>query len=172
MKRFTILALLAFALAAVPAALADGGASPAAPTVTRARQAGDGNARIRVEILRLRLQIVALRFRLHCAKAGNASQERCTAFVRKAVDRLTRLDANVQAKLDALKACTPDGADAKCKNADKKIAVLTPVDEHVRKAIQRLQDWLVGKTPPGDPSSDSALDQAAGQLGQAAGSNG
>ena len=91
------------------------------------------------------------------------------------MDRLTKLDGKVQAKLAELKACTPDSTDPKCKNADKKIAVLTRVDTHLQNVIQKLQDWLDGKSS-GDTSSassDSALDQAASSLGQtAAGSNG
>jgi hypothetical protein len=84
------------------------------------------------------------------------------------VDHLTKLDGNVQAKLAELKACTPDSTDPKCKNADKKIAVLTRVDTHLQNVIQKLQDWLNGQS-----SGDSALDQAASSLSQtAAGSNG
>jgi len=123
---------------------------------------------MRVEILRLRMQIVQLRFRLHCGQNGNASHERCVAFAQKVVDRLTKLDGKVQAKLAELKACTPDSTDPKCKNADKKIAVLTRVDTHLQNVIQKLQDWLNGQS-----SGDAALDQAASSLGQtAAGSNG
>jgi hypothetical protein len=183
MKRFTTLALLVFALAAVPAAFADDTTPPAppvsttAPTTTPApttpatqRNAGS-NAGIRLEILRLRMQIVQLRFRLHCGPNGHASPERCKAFVQKLLDRLTKLDATIKAKIDELKACTPASTDPKCRNADKKIAFLTRLDQHVQQAIQRLQNYLDGKSTS-DPSSDSALDQAAGQLGQAAGSNG
>lgn len=178
MKRFTALALLVFALAAVPAAFADDTTPPASPSATPAtpatpavqRNAGT-NTGVRLEILRLRMQIVQLRFRLHCGPNGHASAERCKAYVQKILDRLTKLDANVKAKIDELKACTPTSTDPKCRNADKKIAVLTRLDDHLQKAIQRLQDFLDGKTSS-DPSSDSALDQAAGQLGQVAGSNG
>jgi hypothetical protein len=174
MKRFTTLALLVFALAAVPAALADDGTTPPAPSSAAAAQQqarGGGNARTRIEILRLRMQIVQLRFRLHCGKGGHASQERCKAFVQKIEDRLTKLDRNVQAKLDELKSCTPASTDPKCANAERKIAALTKLDEHLQNAIKRLQSWLDGTTST-DPSSDSALDQAASQLGQLAGSNG
>ena len=175
MKRFTTLALLVFALAAVPAALADDGTTPPAqPSAAAAQQqarGGGGNARTRIEILRLRMQIVQLRFRLHCGNGGDASPERCQAFVQKIEDRLTKLDRNVQAKLDELKSCTPASTDPKCRNAERKIAVLTKLDEHLQNALERLQSWLDGTTPT-DPSSDSALDQAASRLGQLAGSNG
>ena len=188
MKRFAPLALIVLALAVVPAALADDGtpapapptAGPAASTQAPARQnAGRPGIQMRVEILRLRMQIVQLRFRLHCGQNGNASHERCVAFAQKVVDHLTKLDGKVQAKLAELKACTPDSTDPKCKNADKKIDVLTRVDAHLQKVIQAIQDWLDGKsssdttgsTPPAN--SDGALDQAAADLTQAAaGSNG
>jgi hypothetical protein len=172
MKRFAPLALIVLALAIVPAAFADDStpaptqptAARAATTQTPARQnAGRPGTQMRIEILRLRLQIVQLRFRLHCGQNGNASRERCVAFAQKVVDHLTKLDAKVQAKLAELKACTPDSTDPKCKNADKKIAVLTRVDTHVQNVIQKLQDWLTGQS-----SGDSALDQAANSLGQAA----
>jgi hypothetical protein len=192
MKRFAPLALIVLALAVVPAAFADDGApAPTSPTTqtTPARtapaqqNAGRPGVQLRVEILRLRLQIIQLRFRLHCGQNGNASHERCVTFAQKVLDRLTKLDGNVQQKLTELKACTPDSADPKCKNADKKIAVLTRVDAHLQKVIQALQNWLDGKstsdtagsTPPSsDPAnSDGALDQAAAGLSQAAaGSNG
>src|SRR4051795_5685985 len=135
MKRLTTLALIVFALAAVPAALADDTtpAAPSAPAAARQQHVAPG---IRIDILRLRMQIVQLRFRLHCSDGRNA--EKCRSFAQRVDDRLTKLDGNVQSKLEQLKACTTASADAKCKNADKKIAVLTKVDEHLRKAIQKI----------------------------------
>jgi len=175
MKRFAPLALIVLALAVVPAAFADDiTPAPSQPTAAPATQAparqnaGRPGIQMRIEILRLRMQFVQLRFRLHCGQNGNASHERCVAFAQKVVDHLTKLDGNVQAKLAELKACTPDSTDPKCKNADKKIAVLTRVDTHLQNVIQKLQDWLNGQS-----SGDSALDQAASSLGQAAaGANG
>jgi hypothetical protein len=191
MKRFAPLALIVLALAIVPAAFADDNTpAPTQPTAAPATQpatpatrpaqrtAGRPGIQVRIEILRLRMQIVQLRFRLHCGQNGNASHERCVAFAQKVVDHLTKLDGKVQAKLAELKACTPDSTDPKCKNADKKIAVLTRVDTHLQKVIQALQDWLAGKSTSDTagstpPSSDDALDQAAAGLSQAAaGSNG
>jgi hypothetical protein len=191
MKRFAPLALIVLALAVVPAAFADDGTPAptppaAAPTTQPSRtppaqqNAGRPGVQMRVEILRLRLQIVQLRFRLHCGQNGNASHDRCVAVAQKVLDKLTKLDANVQQKLADLKACTSDSTDPKCKNADKKIAVLTRVDAHLQKVIQSIQSWLdgtsssdttTGATPPAN--SDDALDQAAAGLTQAAaGSNG
>ena len=185
MKRFAPLALIVLALAVVPAAFADDGTpAPTSPTTAPTTQpartppaqqnAGRPGVQMRVEILRLRLQIVQLRFRLHCGQNGNASHDRCVAFAQKVLDKLTKLDGNVQQKIAELKACTPDSTDPKCKNADKKIAVLTRVDTHLQKVIQAVQDWLDGKTPTSSDSanSDGALDQAAAGLSQAAGSNG
>jgi hypothetical protein len=185
MKRFAPLALIVLALAIVPAAFADDStAAPTQPTAPSAVQptqpgqqkAGRPGLRMRIEILRLRMRIVELRFRLHCGQNGNASHDKCVAFAQKVEDRLTKLDGNVQAKLTELKACTPDSTDPKCKNADKKIEVLTKVDAYLQKVMQKVQDWLNGtsSTSSSSTSSDSALDQAAGSLSQAAaaGSNG
>jgi hypothetical protein len=173
MKRFAPLALIVFALAIVPAACADDSIpaptqpSAATPATQPAQQnAGRPGIRMRIEILRLRMRIVELRFRLHCGQNGNASHEKCVAFAQKVEDRLTKLDGNVQAKLAELKSCTPDSTDPKCKNADKKIEVLTKVDTYLRNVIQKVQAWLNGS--PSSTSSDSALDQAASSLGQAA----
>ena len=181
MKRFAPLALIVLALALIPAAFADDGTTPPSSTTTtttttqpNARGGNAANVRLRVEILRLRLQIVRLRFRLHCGPHGKAPQDTCVAFAQKVEDRLTTLDGNVQQKISDLKACTPESTDAKCKNADKKIALLTRIDTHLQKVIQNIQNWINGKGS-GAPSStsDSSLDQAASNLSQAAGdSNG
>ena len=108
MKRFAPLALIVLSLAVVPAAFADNGTPPAQ------QNAGRPNAQMRVQILRLRLQIVQLRFRLHCGQNGKASHDECVAFAQKVEDRLTSLDAKVQQKLTELKACTADSTDPKC----------------------------------------------------------
>ena len=188
MKRFAPLALVVLALALIPAAFADDSTPvPTQPTTTAPattppatpptgqKAGGRSGVQLRLEILRLRLQIVQLRFRLHCGQNGNAPQDKCVAFAQKVADRLTKLDGNVQAKLAALKACTPDSTDSKCKNADQKIAVLTRVDTHLQNVIQKIDAWLNGKSSDNSSSSssDSALDQAAAGLSQAAaGSNG
>jgi hypothetical protein len=182
MKRFAPLALIVLALALIPAAFADDGTTPPSTTTTTATSttattppAGPGNApnvRIRVEILRLRLQIVRLRFRLHCGPHGNAPQDRCVAFAQKVEDRLTKLDGNLQQKIADLKACTPDSTDAKCKNTDKKLALLTRIDTHLQQVIEAIQNWINGNGSDSSSStSDSSLDQAASDLSQAAGSN-
>lgn len=179
MKRFAPLALIVLALALIPAAFADDGTTPPSTTTTTATTATSptggnaANARIRIEILRLRLQIVRLRFRLHCGPHGNAPQDKCVAFAQNVEDHLTKLDRNVQQKITDLKACSPDSTDAKCKNADKKIAVLTRIDTRLQKVIQKIQSWIDGKGSGSSSStSDSSLDQAANNLSQAVGSNG
>jgi hypothetical protein len=195
MKRFAPLALIVLALALIPAAFADDSTpaptqpttattAPATTTTTttpadtrpaKPNAGGRPGIQLRLEILRLRLQIVQLRLRAHCGQNGNASHERCVAFVQKVVDHLTKLDGNVQAKIAELKNCTPDSTDPKCKNADKKIAVLTQVDTYLQNVIQKLNAFLNGTSSDSSSSSssDSALDQAAAGLSQAAaGSNG
>jgi len=190
MKRFAPLALIVLALALIPAAFADDSTPvPTQPTATTApatttpaatrpakpNAGGRPGVQLRLEILRLRLQIVQLRLRAHCGQNGNASHDRCVAFVQKVVAHLTKLDGNVQAKIAELKNCTPDSTDPKCKNADKKIAILTRVDTYLQNVIQKLNAWLDGKSSDSSSSSssDSALDQAAAGLSQAAaGSNG
>jgi hypothetical protein len=179
MKRFAPLALIVLALAVIPAAFADDGTTPPSTTTTttattQPNAGGKANVGLRIEILRLRLQLVRLRFRLHCGPHGNAPQDTCVAFAQKVEDRLTKLDGNVQQKLGDLKACTPDSTDAKCKNADKKITVLTRIDTHLQKVIQNIQNWINGKSSDSSSSSsDSSLDQAASNLSQAAaGANG
>jgi hypothetical protein len=179
MKRFAPLALIVLALAVIPAAFADDGTTPPSTTTTttattQPNAGGKANVGLRIEILRLRLQLVRLRFRLHCGPHGNAPQDTCVAFAQKVEDRLTKLDGNVQQKLGDLKACTPDSTDAKCKNADKKITVLTRIDTHLQKVIQNIQNWINGKSSDSSSStSDSSLDQAASKLSQAAaGANG
>ena len=178
MKRLTILALLVFALAAVPAALADD-TTPAQPAAQAApAAAGHANLRLRLEIMRLHVQIVRLRFRMHCGPNGKAPADKCVAFAQKVEDRLTTFDGNVQKKIADLQACTSDSTDATCKNADKKIELLTRIDTRVQKAIQNVQSWIDGKgsqssTTAPTTAGDSTLDQAAGDLSQAAaGSNG
>jgi hypothetical protein len=166
MKRFAPLALVVLALALVPAALAD--TTPAPTTQPSARS----NVQLRLEILRLRVQIVKLRFRLHCGPHGEAPQDRCVAFAQRVEDRLTTFDGNVQKKIADLQSCTADSTDAKCKNADKMIALLQKIDTRVQTAIANVQKWLDGQNSTSS-TSDSSLDQAAAGLSQAAtGANG
>jgi len=184
MKRLAPLALVVLALALVPAALADDGTNPAPASTPAASNVSHAiGARARLELLRLRVELVRLRFRVNCGPNGKASQDACTAAAQKIESRLTTIDGNVQTKLTALKACTSDSTDASCKNADKKIALLTKIDTRLQKAIQSIQSWLSGQSSTSTPSSpssgssssdpsDSGLDTAASDLSQAAGSNG
>ena len=175
MKRIVTLALVVFALAAVPAALADDGAgsTPAAPVAAQTQAPAAKAALVtRVEILRLRLQIVKLRYMLHCSGGRNA--DRCSAFTQKVAARLTTLDGNVKKRIGTIQQNCPSGStDAKCKNADKRVAFLQNVDTHLQSVIARIQG---GGSNSGDSSSsstsDDALGQAASQLGSLVGSNG
>jgi hypothetical protein len=140
MKRFAPLAVIVLAFAIAPVAFADDTTPPASPAAHPA-------VRLHVEILRLRLQLVHLRYRIVCHKQDS---DRCTQFTQKIVDRLTKLDGNVQAKIDELK-CTSDSSDKKC-------TVLAKIDAKLKDVIAKL----------GSPSSssDTSLDQAASDLGK------
>ena len=139
MKRFAPLLLVVLALAAVPAALADD-STPAAPL------APAQHAPVQLQLLRIRLQLVRLRYRIACHKQES---DRCTQFTQKAVAGLTKLDGNVQARLT--KNCASTSTDKRCD-------VLTKLD-------QKLQDLIAKLGNPASTSSDSsALDNAAGAL--------
>jgi hypothetical protein len=161
MKRFAPLALLVLAFAVTPVAFADD-TSPAPATAPAATQrAGHPVLRMRVEILRLRLQLVHLRYQIAC---HDKQSDRCTQVTQKLVDRLTKVDGNVQSRIDALKQCASDSTDATCKNAEKKIELLTKIDTRLQNLLQKLGG------SSSDSSTDSAVDQAANALGRLAGS--
>jgi hypothetical protein len=132
MKRLVPLALIVFALAAVPVAFGDDAPPsfiPTTPTATTPAAPAQkaGHAPLRLEILRLRLQLAQVRYQIAC---HDQSSDRCTQFTQKAVDRLTTLDGNVQSKLDDLK-CTTDSTDRKC-------AVLTKLDAKLQDVLAKL----------------------------------
>ena len=180
MQRLLALLFTVFALAAVPAAFADDGTTtpPAGSPAPAAQQQAPSQARgKRLEILRLRIQLVELRFAKHCGSTSNGAGQRCLDFAKKVEDRLTKLDGNVQARIAKIQStCTATSTDDKCKHAADRIALLQKVDTRVKALAQKVADWLAGKTVSTDPSSDSSLDQAAAGLGkltqQAAGANG
>jgi hypothetical protein len=132
MKRFAPLLLIVVALAAVPVAFGDDGPPsviPATPTATTpAPKTNGGHARMRLEILRIRLELVQLRYQIAC---NEPDSDRCTQFTPKVVDRLTKLDGNVQSKLDELK-CTADSTDRKC-------TVLTKLDSKLQDVLDKLK---------------------------------
>ena len=177
MQRFIVLALTVFALAAVPAALADDGTTAPAAGSPAAQQQAPNQARgKRLEILRLRIQLVELRLAKHCGANSDGAAQRCLDFATKVEDRLTKLDGNVQARIAKIQStCTATSTDDKCKHAADRIALLQKVDARVTALAKKVADWLTGKTVSTDPSSDSSLDQAAADLGkltQQAGGNG
>ena len=154
MKRFAPLALIVLALAAVPAALADNGAPSAPPSVTppatQPAQPANGHpgARIQLELLRIRLQIVRLRYRIACHKQDS---DRCATFKQNVVDRLTKLDQNVQGRISTN--CTSTSTDKRCD-------VLTKLDQKLQDVISKL-----GAVAGSSSSTDSSgLDNAAGAL--------
>ena len=174
MQRLIVLALTVFALAAVPAALADDGTT--APPADGS-QAAAGQARgQQLQILRLRIRLAELRFAKHCGASSTGAPERCLDFAKKVEERLTKLDGNVQARIAKIQStCSATSTDDKCKHAADRVTLLQKVDARVKALAQKVQDWLDGKTVATDPNSDSSLDQAAaglGKLTQQAGANG
>jgi hypothetical protein len=174
MKRLIVLALTVFALAAIPAALADDGTTT---PPTAGSSAAPGQARgQQLQILQLRIRLAELRFAKHCGTSSTGASERCLDFAKKVEDRLTKLDGNVQARIAKIQStCSATSTDDKCKHAADRVALLQKVDVRVTALAQKVQDWLDGKTVSTDPNSDSSLDQAAaglGKLTQQAGGNG
>jgi hypothetical protein len=84
---------------------------------------------------------------------------------------LQTFDGNVQKKIDQLKACTSSSTDQLCKNADKKLALLTKVDQRLQALIQKLQQLRNGSSTSSSSSTSSVTQTAIG-LGQVAGSLG
>ncbi len=177
-RKLVPLALVVFALAAVPVALGDDGTNPTpgSTTATAPATQGQGGARQRLENLRNRIHGVELRFVKHCRGGASSAPQQCVAFAQKVEAKLQQLDTNVQAKIAKLQACTTTSTDAYCKNADRKIALLQKVDQRVQTLIQKVQSWLSGSSSSsqsssngsttGSSTSDSGLDQAAAGLGQ------
>jgi hypothetical protein len=189
MKRLLTLAITVLALAAVPVAFGDDGTStPADTSAPAATQNQDpatqnqdpatqaqGRRGNRLELLRLRIQLVERRFAKHCGPSANGAPERCLDFAKKAEERLTKLGANIRARIAKIQqTCSAATTDAKCTHAADRVARLQKADEHVQALAQKVQDWLDGKTVTTSTSGDgeSSLDQAAAQLGQTAGANG
>jgi len=175
-KKVVPLALVVLALAAVPVALGDDGSNPgtgSTPPATQtqpANAAGRGDAaRLRLQILQDRLRLVGLRFARNCRGGATGASQQCVAFAQKVEAKLQQLDANVQARITKLQACTSTSTDAYCKNADTKIALLQKLDQRLQTLIQKVQGWLSGSSTSsstGSSTSDSGLDQAAAGLGQ------
>jgi hypothetical protein len=188
MKRLIPLALIALALAAVPAAFADG-SNPPAPAGQTTQQAG--NPAQRFQILRQRIELAGLRFAKHCRGNASSVPQACLDFAQKVEQRLQKLDSNIQTRIAKIQqACsgststttsttaTPPTKNP-CANADKRIAQLQKIDARVQALAQKVQGWLSGtggsSSSSSSSTSDSTLDQAAaglGQLTQQAGGNG
>ena len=182
MKRLIPLALVALALAAVPAAFADGGSTPPAPAGQTTPQ--PGNPALRFQILRLRLELAGLRFARHCRGDASAVPQACLDFAQKVEQRLQKLDSNLQARIAKIQqtcgasssstssttTTTSPPAKDPCENADKRIARLQQIDARVQALAEKVQGWLNGTGGSSGSSSsstsDSTLDQAAAGLNQ------
>lgn len=147
MKRFAPLLLIVFALAAVPAAFADDAPAPATPSAPAAKAGGHPIARIQLEMLRVRLQLMRLRHRIACHKQDS---DRCAQVTQKVTDRLTKLDQNVQDRI--AKNCTSTAS------TDKRCDVLTKLDKKLQDVIAKLG------SAPSATTGASGLDNAAGNL--------
>jgi hypothetical protein len=188
MKRLIPLALIALALAAVPAAFADDGSTPPPPggqtTPTQTTQRAGGGPAQRFEILRLRLELAGLRFAKHCRGNASSVPQACLDFAQKVEQRLQKLDSNLQARIAKIQqtcsaslssststttTAAPPTKDP-CANADKRIARLQQIDTRVKALAQKVQGWLNGtggsSSSFSSSTSDSTLDQAAAGLGQ------
>jgi len=175
MKRLIALALTVFALAAVPVAFGDDGSTPPDGSAPAATTQDQGQHSRRPELLQLRIRIAELRFVKRCSTSANGASERCLDFAKKAEDRLTKLDTNLQARIAKIQqTCVATSADPKCAHAADRVARLQKIDERVQALAQKVQDWLDGKTVSTSTSSnsESSLDQAAAGLGRQAGANG
>ena len=181
MKRFTPLALVVLALAVVPQALADDGTTPARPAATTATAPAvpptEQRPTVRPTVERPHPFVQNLRKRIHawvrhCVARTGAAPERCYARIKQILERLGNLDDKLQARIAKIQATCGTSNDAdKCKHADQRLERLGNLDTRVRNVAQRLQDWLDGKG--GSPTDgESALDQAAQDLGRLSGSSG
>ena len=156
-RKLVPLALVVFALAAVPVAFGDDGSNPAPGSTAPAAPAaqGQGGARQRLENLRNRIHGVELRFAKNCRGGASSAPQQCVAFAQKVEAKLQQLDTNVQARIAKLQACTTTSTDAYCKNADKKIALLQKVDQRAPDAdpegaglAQRIELVVHGQHAP------------------------
>jgi len=168
MKRLIPLVLVALALAAVPAALADnGGSTPTAPTPSGQAQTGPAaQAGGPLAELRIRLRLVEQRFARNCgANAAATRLERCATVAQNVEQRLQTLDGKVQQRIQAN--CSTSSSAKGC-------AMLTQLDTRLQALIQKVQAWLGGQSSSGSSSTttttadpgDASLDHAASSLGQ------
>ncbi len=168
-KRILPLALVALALAVVPAALADDGTTPpSAPAPAATGAAANGQQ----PKLRQRVHRIERRFLRRCVQAGQPSQ-RCVQAAGKILERLKALDVKAQERIAALQQCGTSSTDDHCTNADKRIARLQRIDARLQTLASKVQAWLdgqgAGQGAAAQPTSDAALDQAAQGLQNLAG---
>lgn len=151
MTRLAPLLLVVLALAAaVPAAFADD-STPPAPTTTTTTTAPTGShpfARLRLDILRLRLRLVRLEYRVAC---HDATSDRCAQFTQKLVSRLANVETAVEKKLTAL--------DCSSSSTDRRCSLLVKLDAKLKDVLQELQSGAAPST-----TDESGLDSAASSL--------
>ncbi len=143
MKKFFPLAIVLLALAAVPVALGDNGVPASGTTPAAQSQQQAGGLRSRLELLRLRLHRVEVRFAQRCGTGASTAPAECVQFAQRLEQRLQRLDGRLQQLIQTIQStCTASSTDPRCRNADRKVAVLHKLDAGVEKLAQKLQDWL------------------------------
>jgi hypothetical protein len=153
MTRFAPLLLVVLALAtAVPAAFADDSTPPPAATTTTTASAPPATAhpfaRLRLDILRLRLRLARLEYRVVC---HDTSGDRCAQFTQKLVTRLTNVESAVEKKMTTL-GCSSSSTDKRC-------TLLAKIDAKLKDVIQKLQSGAAPST-----TDESGLDSAASSL--------
>ena len=154
MTRFAPLLLVLLALgAAVPAAFADDSTPPATTTTTTTTASAPPAkahpfARLRLDILRLRLRLARLEYRVAC---HDTSSDRCTQFTQRLVTRLTTVETNVEKKMTTL--------DCSSSSTDKRCTLLAKLDAKLKDVLQKLQSGAAPST-----TDQSGLDSAASSL--------
>jgi hypothetical protein len=189
MKRFTLIALVALALAAVPVALGDNGNNPPPTGTTTTTSSGQtqhaGNGGGRFQKLRQHLKVAGHRFANQCGSGANGASQTCVDFANKVEQGLEKLDTNIQARIAKIQqTCSSSGTSStttttttpttsspthdRCAGASKRIALLQKIDTRVQALVVKVQAWLAGtsSTTGSSSTSDSTLDQAAAGLNQ------
>lgn len=151
MTRFAPLLLVVLALAAaVPVAFADDSTPPTTTTTTTTAAPATAHpfARLRLDILRLRLRLVRLEYRAAC---HDATSDRCTQLTKRLVTRLTNVETAVEKRLAALH-CSSSSTDKRC-------TLLAKIDAKLKDVLQKLQSGAAPST-----SDESGLASAPSSL--------
>jgi hypothetical protein len=155
LKRIVPLVLVLFAVA-VPAALADDAAPPAAAGApgTAAKQEQRGQ----------RIQQRIERFAARCGQGGKADPATCTQVATRVLARLQKLDGRIGARVAKItERCSAADAATKCKNADVRVQRLEALQAKVKTLTARVQAFLAGGASSSGAAAPS-LDDLAGAL--------